>query len=156
QNVVEDILHRLRIEAEHPRRWREPRRHLPHGLDVDRADFAQVLSENDVRAEVGEHLCVERVERVTRCELPADLAIDLGWRGIEGLLACEGRDTLDALGKIALVRAPDEADARVIGPGEQAERLGGGWEKADDSHERWPTQKEVAAASETVAERRRS
>ena len=62
EDVVEDGLDGRRVERDDLRLWGEGGGELLDGFQVDRADVAEVLCDDEVWAEVGDGLEVEFVE----------------------------------------------------------------------------------------------
>ena len=76
------VLDCFRIERDHPRLGPHAERHVPDdaadGAQIDRADLADVLCEDDVRAKIGQFRRVERVQRAGPAELLPHGLVDIG------------------------------------------------------------------------------
>ena len=142
--VVQHALDGLGVEAEHlgrpPGSLAEHAGGPANRLQIDRADVAEVLGEDQVRAQLGEKLGVQRVEGLARLHRCPDLPVDGAGRiGVGGVVACSldrslGRESgqvVEPGGEIALVAPPDEQ----LAPAHAGEDLGRAGQQAHDAHD---------------------
>jgi len=76
-HILQHLPQAARILLQHPRRARQPRCHLDHVLEGDRADVADGLGDDQVRGQLRQPLLVEAVERPTFADHRLDGGVDL-------------------------------------------------------------------------------
>jgi hypothetical protein len=131
EDVVVDVFEALGVEADDPGLRIQGGGEGADGIQVDGADLAEVLSEDEVGFEAGKECGVEGVEGGEGGELGSDGCIDLGGcGGGRGLLRGQNRDGIQAAWEVTFVRAADQEGSSA----DEAQDLGGGGEEADDAH----------------------
>ena len=136
EEIVEHVEDALRIEVHDARPLRERGRDALDRAEVDRADLAEILGEDHIGREFGEHRLVERVEALARRERRAHLGVDRRARAAVRARAGEDGHRVEPRGRVALVAAPDEEVGEAVASGDGREEFGRGGKQADDAHGR--------------------
>jgi len=130
--VVEDVGESRRLEVDDDRRPGQRRGERGHGVVADRADVAEPLRDDHVRAQLAQQRFVEGIECAAARERLPHPAVGRGARQRVAVnrTVRDAWPSRDAGGEVAFVA---HADQRV-GAAERGHDLGRGREERDDAH----------------------